>query len=318
MGNRRDFLRNLAALGLATGTTGLLTPEAAAATPAGKSLRVAHLTDIHLEDTPVARKGLAHCLRAAREAGAVAILNTGDSFRRLDGSTLAAVEPQWRAWREATKDCPLPIHSCLGNHDLWTPPKSDEPNHAGHPGLAQGGRAESIRLLGMPAQWHAVRLGGWRFLMCDSTAAMAKPGSDYAFGAAQMAWIEKELSTLGEHEHAALCCHVPVQSVGAWMWMVNRSPREKWGFPRGDLQLDLREVTDLLRRFPRAKAVLSGHVHYVDAVEYLGVTHLNSGAVSGNWWRGDGVLDRDFPPAFALVDFHPDGRVERRMVGYAL
>lgn len=313
MSNRRDFLKGLAALGLATGTAGLLTPKAAAAAPAGKALRVAHFTDIHLDDTAVARKGLAHCLKAAQEAGAVAILNTGDSFRKLDGSTLAAVEPQWRAWREATKDCPLPMHSCLGNHDLWTPPKSDEPNHTGHAGLARGGRAESMRLLGMPAQWHAARIGGWKFLMCDSTA-----GGSYAFGAEQMAWIERELSSLGEGEHAALCCHVPIQSVGAWMWMVNRSPREKWTFPRGDLQVDLRDVTDLLRRFPRAKAVLSGHVHYVDAVDYLGVTHLNSGAVSGNWWKGDGVLDRDFPPAFGLVDFHPDGRVERRMVGYTL
>lgn len=313
MSNRRDFLKGLAALGLATGSANLLTPKAAAATKPDGALRLAHLTDIHIDDTPVARKGLAHCLKAAKEAGAVAILNTGDSFRKLDGSTLAAVEPQWRAWREVTKDCPLPIHSCIGNHDLWTPPKSDEPNHAGHPGLAQGGRSESIRLLGMPAQWHAVRIGGWKFLMADSTA-----GGFYAFGAEQMAWVEKELRDLAPGEHAALCCHVPVQSIGAWMWMVNRSPREKWGFPRGDLHIDLREVTDLLRQFPRAKAVLSGHIHYVDAAEYLGVAHLNSGAVSGNWWKGDGVLDRDFPPAFAVVDFHPDGRVERRMVGYAL
>jgi 3',5'-cyclic AMP phosphodiesterase CpdA len=171
-----------------------------------------------------------------------------------------------------------------------------------------------MRVLGMPAPWHAVRIGGWKFLMADSMGGARR----YSFGAEQLAWIERELAGLGAGEHAALCCHVPIQSPGAWMWMVNRSAPEKWGFPYGDLQRDLKEVTDLLRRFPRAKAVLSGHIHYVDAVEYLGVTHLNSGAVSGNWWKGDGVLDRDFPPAFAIVDLHPDGRVERRMVSYAL
>jgi len=315
MSSRRDFLLKMSLLGLAAGGADrLVSPaQAAAAKPAG-SLRLAHLTDIHIDDTPVARKGLAHCLKAAREAGASAILNTGDSFRKLDGSPLAQVEPMWRAWTEVTRDCPLPIHSCLGNHDLWTPPAADKPNHEGHPGLAGGGRAEAMRRLGMPAPWHAVKIGGWKFLMCDSISGEKR----YAFGAEQLAWIERELTGLGEGEHAALCCHVPIQSPGAWMWMVNRSAQEKWTFPYGDLQRDLKEVTDLLRRFPRARTVLSGHIHYVDAVDYLGVRHLNSGAVSGNWWKGDGVLDRDFPPAFAIVDFHPDGRVERRMVTYAL
>jgi len=313
MSSRRDFLLKMSLLGLAAGGADrLITPaQAAAAKPAGV-LRMAHLTDIHINDSAMARKGFAHCLMAAREAGATAILNTGDSFSKLDGSTLAQVEPMWRAWTEVTRDYALPIHSCLGNHDLWTPPAADKANHEGHPGLGQGGRTEAMRVLGMPGAWHAVRVSGWKFLMCDSISGEKR----YAFGAEQLTWIERELAGLSEGEHAALCCHVPIQSPGAWMWMVNRSPQEKWTFPYGDLQRDLKEVTDLLRRFPRAKAVLSGHIHYVDAVDYLGVRHLNSGAVSGNWWKGDGVLDRDFPPAFAIVDFYPDGRVERQMVTY--
>lgn len=312
--HRRSFLRRLGALGAAGAALPLLTPEAAAAARPAGALRLAHLTDIHLEDTPVARKGLAHCLKAAKEAGAEAILNTGDSFMRLDGVGRPKVEPQLRAWREVAAGSALPIHSCLGNHDLWIPPAAERAAAAGHPGLEKGGRADALAALGMPAAWHGVTLGRWRFLLLDSTAGATR----YAFGAEQLAWLESELAAIPAGGHACLCTHVPIQSPGAWMWMVNRSGPEKWGFPFGDLHRDLGTATDLLRRFPAAKAVLSGHIHYVDAVEYLGVTHLNSGAVSGNWWKGDGVLDRDFPPAFAVVDFHPDGRVERRMVAYRL
>jgi 3',5'-cyclic AMP phosphodiesterase CpdA len=305
---RRDFLSNLSLLGVAGLAGPMLSAAEAAAKPAPKGgFRIAHLTDIHMCDRPVAFEGMAKVLAAVKVSGAVAVINTGDSFMELNGRTLAEVESHWAAWRKAFAGFNLPVHSCLGNHDVWTPPKGDAPNHQGHAGLAQEGKAGALTLLGMPAPYYAVRIGKWRFLMCDSMG-----GRRYSFGEKQLAWIESQLSELGDGEHAALCCHVPIQSPGAWMYMVNHQPSEKWGFPYGDLQRDLKEVTQLLRRFPRARAALTGHIHYVDQADYLGVRHLNSGAVSGNWWKG--VLDNDFPPAFGLVDFHADGTVERQMV----
>jgi predicted phosphodiesterase len=35
------------------------------------------------------------------------------------------------------------------------------------------------------------------------------------------------------------------------------------------------------------KAVLQGHTHIIENIEYQGCQYITSGAVSGGWWRGD-------------------------------
>ena len=63
------------------------------------------------------------------------------------------------------------------------------------------------------------------------------------------------------------------------------------------------------------KLCLSGHVHYVDGIEYLGVKYLCNGAVSGNWW-GDPIALEEFPPVYATIDLFDDGTTENLLVYY--
>ncbi|XOD68802.1 MAG: hypothetical protein ACMUEM_06915 [Flavobacteriales bacterium AspAUS03] len=35
------------------------------------------------------------------------------------------------------------------------------------------------------------------------------------------------------------------------------------------------------------KLCLSGHIHYIDTVDYLSVKYLYGGGVLSNWWRGE-------------------------------
>ena len=56
-------------------------------------------------------------------------------------------------------------------------------------------------------------------------------------------------------------------------------------------------------------------MHYVDGIEYLGVTYLCNGAVSGNWW-GDPLALEEFAPSYALLDMYEDGTFDDRLIYY--
>ncbi|MBI3482145.1 MAG: metallophosphoesterase, partial [Bacteroidetes bacterium] len=77
---------------------------------------------------------------------------------------------------------------------------------------------------------------------------------------------------------------------------------------------DAKALKDLFYKFNKVKLCLSGHIHYIDAVEYLGVKYICSGAASSNWWEG--VLD-EFPNAYTLIDLNTDGTTEHKYVFYS-
>jgi len=81
------------------------------------------------------------------------------------------------------------------------------------------------------------------------------------------------------------------------------------------LHVDARRIKNLFKAYPNIKVCLSGHIHLQDEVNYLGIKYLCNGAISGKWWKGS---FQDFPPAYALLDFHNDGTIDREMICYDL
>ena len=51
------------------------------------------------------------------------------------------------------------------------------------------------------------------------------------------------------------------------------------------------------------KLVLSGHGHVRERIELVGITHIQSGAVCGMWWKGPVFGDAE---AFGVVTCHRD------------
>ena len=86
-----------------------------------------------------------------------------------------------------------------------------------------------------------------------------------------------------------------------------------WVIPGAWCHIDARRIKNLFHQHPNVKVCLSGHIHLVDDVTYLGVRYLCNGAVCGGWWKGD---YQEFAPAYALVDFYDDGTVGNRLVNY--
>src|SRR4029078_1308192 len=111
---RRDFLKGgvgLVAGGVATGISVLgKTAERK------RVLRVAHLTDIHVQPELRAPEGMASCLRHLNAAADKPdlILSGGDHVMDCVRQPRARTQVQWNLWKGiSTGENSIPIHSCL-------------------------------------------------------------------------------------------------------------------------------------------------------------------------------------------------------------
>jgi hypothetical protein len=89
--------------------------------------------------------------------------------------------------------------------------------------------------------------------------------------------------------------------------------------PGSHQHMDAMELKNLFYRHPNVKLCLSGHTHYIDEVDFLGVRYLSGGAVCGNWWKDENrvsmVFD-EFPPAYTLIDLYADGSTRHERIYY--
>ena len=120
--SRRDFL-----------STSLAAGAAVAALPAGaaagrtRRLRIAHLTDLHIQPELDAARGVAACFEHVQSigpkiggAGPDMIITGGDTIMDAMAAELARTKLQWELWRKVKADhCSLELQSVIGNHDVW-------------------------------------------------------------------------------------------------------------------------------------------------------------------------------------------------------
>jgi 3',5'-cyclic-AMP phosphodiesterase len=314
MVNRRKFLRQAALAGTMSG----MVPVWASATDAHKpinpekkrALRVAHITDVHITASRVAETCFARVLRDINnlEDRPDLIINTGDTVMDENKQTREVVAARWHVWNTIVQaENKIPMKSALGNHDVWYGP--DAVLDAQYKTDKRYGKAWAMEMLGLPARYYSFDKNGWRFIALDSINGTG----GYQLDDQQFAWLEAEL--MKSKSPVLIFNHVPILSMGALLYLTKRTPIQDVKFPSGDMHQDHQRIKDLLAKHPQVKLALSGHVHYVDAVEYLGVKYLCNGAVSGNWWGNPLTLD-DFAPAYAMLDLYDDGTSDYRIIFY--
>jgi Icc protein len=308
MTSRRRFLQT----SLLAGVPLLTTAEALAGplNPKKKRvLRAAHLTDCHILPKPEAEAALR---RVFREVNGLKdrpdlILNTGDTIMDSNGQTRQTVAERWGTWQRITREeNKLPLRSALGNHDEWFAPKGRADEFSSDP---RYGKAWALEVLGMPGRYYAFEANGWHFVVLDSINRQ----TGYHLDTEQMAWLRDRLAAIPAARPVCVLSHVPILSMGSLMYYVERKPAPEVAFPTYDMHIDAKDLKNLFFKHKNVRLALSGHVHYVDSVAYLGVTYRCNGAVSGNWW--DGALD-EFPPVYAILDFYADGSHDCALVAY--
>lgn len=309
--SRRQFLATvgLAGAALATRATPGIEP---AATARRRVLRIAHLTDIHVQPELAAPAGMAKALRHAQNQPdrPDLLFLGGDLIMDSLKADKARTQLQWDLWRKVfSAERKIEAHVAIGNHDVWGWAVTDQPSIETDPLYGKG---FPLEMLGLKDRYYSFERNGWHFIVLDSThrAPGAKSGYTARLDDVQFAWLARDLERTPASMPVCVLSHIPLLCFCALFDGENEATGS-WIVPGAWAHIDGRRIKDLFRRHPNVKVCLSGHIHLADAVEYLGVRYFCNGAVSGGWWKGP---YQEFDSGYALVDLYDDGTVENRMI----
>lgn len=274
-------------------------------------LRIAHLTDIHLQPELGAAKGLAACLHHVQSLKDKPdlILNGGDAIMDSLATQRDRTKLQWDLWNKVLKaECSLPIESCIGNHDVWGWYKGDS-KCTGDEDLY--GKKWVLDVLHLARPYRSFDRAGWHFVVLDSVFNF----NDRYIGRLddeQFHWLEDDLAKTPKDRPVLVLSHIPILS--ACVFYDGELEKEgTWNVPSAWMHIDSRRIKDLFRKHPNVKVCLSGHLHLIDRVDYNGVTYMCNGAVSGNWWKGD---HQECDEGYAIVNLYSDGSFDREYIAY--
>jgi len=307
--NRRDVVR-LSGAGLAALATPKLSAAPSAPSVARRSLRIAHLTDVHVQPIVGAAKGFARCLHHVQNLPDKPdlILNGGDAIMEAHGRGQDSVKRQWKLYHDVLlADNGLPVLNCVGNHDIWCPKETTE--------AFAGGKQWATDELQLPKPYYSVDKNGWHIVVLDSV----QPKPDGGWYTAhlddeQYDWLESDLKNTPAQTPVLIVSHVPILAACVF-FDGKRFEGENWNVPARWMHSDTVRLTSLFYRHPNVKAALSGHIHLTDRVDYNGVSYFCNGAVSGAWWFGS---YHHTAAGYAIVDLFDDGTVENRYVAYGV
>ena len=200
----------------------------------------------------------------------------------------------------------LPVHYCLGNHDLW-----GLTGNLANRRDREYGKQWALETLGMSSEYYSFDHSGWHFIALDSVKAKGR-GYIGDLGRDQRAWLESDLQT-HTNKPTLVMSHIPLLSACTAFFGRAEEDGRKWHIHGGLMHIDARHTKDLFLQHPNVRVSISGHIHLVDRVDYNAVSYLCNGAVSGNWWKG---TFQETPPGYVLMDLFDDGTWRREYIKY--
>lgn len=312
---RRRFL-TVAGAGLAGATLPSLAAQAAdapaaarqpaeGAAPAAASFTFAHLTDTHVQPELAADVGLRQCIAKvnALEPRPDFVITGGDLIMDSLATTRERYTLEWKLFDGCLADLAVPVYHTIGNHDVvgWakqSPIGRDEPDY---------GKRIFAERYGAGRTYRSFDHKGWHFILLDSIG-QAADSPDYIglVDQEQLAWLESDLKQTGAARPIVVVTHIPFFS--AYPQAVAGPTK---AVSPGSLITNVAELWKLLGPY-NVQLVLSGHGHVRERIELGGTTYIQSGAVSGRWWKGHVMGEEE---AFGLVTCRPDG-FDYRYVDY--
>ena len=215
---------------------------------------------------------------------------------------------QWDLYEKVlAENTKIPARPIIGNHDVWgwgvpgqVPPAT--------PGW---GKAMAVERLKIPERFYSFDAGGWHFICLDN---IAPRGNGYfaSLDDEQTEWLKGDLAA-NSKTPTCVASHIPLLAACVFFnGGKGRMVENHYHVPDALMHREVKPVLDLFKPH-NVKLAVSGHLHLVDRVDYLGTTFLCNGAVSGAWWKGP---HQEFAEGYGVMDLWPDGRVEHQYVTY--
>jgi 3',5'-cyclic AMP phosphodiesterase CpdA len=307
--SRRDVI--LSGLGAAAVLTVGLDRVRAADASKGPALRVAHLTDMHVKPEHRSPDGYAAALASLNKLDPqpAFIISGGDHVMDTLESTKARAVQQWEVYDKVLAGgTKLPVRPILGNHDVfgWSrkEPIPDE--------QTEYGKAMALDRLKLKQSYYSFDAGGWHFVMLDN---IAKKGAGYYgdMDDEQTEWLQGDLQA-NRSKPVVVFSHIPFASLCAFFFYYadGKKPKEFWRIGDNLMHHDSKPLLELFGR-NNVKLCVSGHIHLLDRVQYMGLNFICDGAVSGAWWRGP---FQECVEGYGVLDFYPDGTFDHQYVAY--
>lgn len=287
-----------------------------------RTLRVAHITDLHQMPARNALKGIETGIGEMMGHRPDLIVQTGDIMTGTMARPLDEARQHMRDIESVLgRDMGTPMIHAIGNHDIWGWTRSRS-NATGNEPIY--GKQWWIETFGRGSRYRISQVGEWHIVSLDSVQTFGE-GYQGGLDDEQFAWLEKELMALGPTANVLVLTHIPILCVGAVLTDAVPGTSGDRGdgirMPHGSTYVDPWRVIDAFQRAGNVKLVLSGHVHIEDRIEYLGTTHICGGALAGSWWQPPEVVARNANarapvgvlrpersrPGFGIVELHPSG-----------
>ena len=278
-------------------------------------LRIAHMTDLHVQPEGPSPDGMVRALRHIQSQADPpnVIFNTGDSIMDAMLADRYKAEQQWDIYNSIlAAENRIPIVHAIGNHDIWGWGLPD-PSLAGDP---MYGKEMAIAKLGLPYRYYSFDFAGWHFIALDSMYYTGQ-GATYIgrLDDEQYQWFLSDVDAVTRTSNAPICIlsHIPIMAGCGFFSVPNTEASGNWVIPSTMIHIDARRFRDYFVQIPQIRLCLSGHTHQYESLEYLGVHYINGGAVCGNWWNGAFM---NFPPAYVMVNLYDDGSSDSELVPY--
>ena len=277
-------------------------------------LRIAHMTDFHVQPEGAAPDSMRRALRHAQNQDDPPdfILNTGDCVMDSLEKDKGRVRAQWEAYRSILDaECKLPIIHALGNHDIWGWGLSDG-------GIEKDplyGKQMGLENLGLKNRYYSFDRAGWHFVVLDSMHARNEVSRYPYIGQLdeeQFNWLGDDIKGVAGPTPICIVSHMPILTACAFFDGDNEKTGN-WVVPASWMHIDARRFRELFAQSPGVRLCLSGHIHQYESLDYLGVRYVTSGAVCGNWWRG---VYMNCPPGYVMVNLYDDGSSDSTLVPY--
>lgn len=294
----------------AAGLTGLALPGGLQTGRGPKRVaRIAHMTDMHVQPERGAQQGFEKALEAVQRKSPDMIMIGGDMVMDVLGADMARAKTQFDIFTSVVKaNTSIPVHYALGNHDVW-----GWNNISTYEKDTYFGKQYAQERIELAKPYYSFIQAGWKFIVLDSTHR--KPaGNGYTarLDEQQFEWLTSELKSTPKTMPVLVLSHIPLFCACAFLDGDNEKSGE-WQVPGAWMHVDFRRIKDLFLKHPNVKVSISGHIHLVDKVEYLGVSYFCNGAVSGGWWGGK---YQEFSNGYGLVELFEDGSFTNEYIEY--
>jgi 3',5'-cyclic-AMP phosphodiesterase len=306
--DRRKFLKSLAAAGAAAAVPGipLLIQSNATAAQAkpqpGGSFDFVFFTDTHIQPELDAAHGCQMAFAKIAAAKPEFAICGGDMVYDALGVNRTRADMLFDLYRRTEGSIKAPLYHTIGNHDLYgiLNQSGAAPTDPGY------GKKMFEDRIGVRTYYSFDHLG-YHFIVLDSIFPTPDRLWEGRIDDAQLQWLAHDLAAIPPAAPVVVITHVPLIT-----GYLAYGPK-----PDGAQRYDTVSVANsagviALFAAHNVLAVLQGHLHINELVNYKNCKYACCGAVCGNWWHGPRL---DFPEGFTIVSLR-EGKISWRYETY--